>query len=1519
MNRFRVNLHPAFFDSLEVTESSEKTDNITEDLKDTKTDIMNDPDFRDMARNVYEEVRYEYSNEQSFRKDLNRFNARVAKYGDKWKEEISKGWGTLLMALNEEGYFEDYTPEKKNKELRKIKEKYVKEVKKQYKKNIWYAKDEKFKAIKDNIFWEESMDYPANKIYCKLTGAGTIIAAGRSYREWYGIDRLVDVEETIDGSTETSIDGDDKYLKRADRNFLSRDLPEYLWNIKGKTVWNIDLGVFSIEEDRTSKIDRKAIKEFLKAAGKIDVRWKDNAIALLEAFRDDRLSARSWKKKYKAVLKAHWIDVSDGNLSSIVRAGAFYISTQRNGLSSRDQHPIYLDVLTIIEEAGWAANAINNNRQKVEEAKLSKKDGTESESLNGVLDMPENKNLKYFAQKLWIRDLARVARLAEKSKDYFIKTPIKNIIANLNNDNELNASDYVIWWQKSWQQFLEILNQLNIKEEDALNNLYERAILENKALWLIDENLIPGKEQVKTQIEAWNKELVLLLQNIISKPGEDLATLLSWRREWQSLADWVSEDKLSEIEAEWKSRKEAFNEAGEILKNVPLDQYKAYFEWKQWVNVSNFADLQASLASCLYDNYKLWLWAWSTLTFKNWAEWLQIWVWAQARDKWGMLGLNIWYDKSFYVWKDWTLTQGLSAWVFLPIVSWSKDALAGAWLNFTADKVTVKTDTWVTHHRWFDAWFNVVTRTVYGWWHENRDKLEWLEEAASYQSDIFEQKIMWSLLDDIKSGLENSDDSKMDLNDPNILNMVKAKIEEKINEQEDIKPGDKQSIEDGMIRMLTVYNNADLSKDGVKYLIAKNIAEQYKLSWIAQRKIDIQNGGVYFSWYSIWGFWKVWTHLVWIYATVSATKQEIDGRWDRYVHQYEQEEDYQDVWTQGLLDSEINTKLRLSGNRALRINEDGTRIIIPASIAHRVKVTEKMKWFIEKDDKWNYLVHPSVVMSVNVPVWSAVTWGELIVGWKKWDNSEHLGRVPEEEYIVQKFEESKISALRESVDKYDMRIIDSALQQLIAKCPNDKQLVDFVAQLTTEQKGNLVDSLNAINNNNKKAKLTIDTDSTWNLKLNDPIMLGDGSWLEIEYKSNSEMISEDVKEIAQNVYTEALNLKDPKFLHEVKHKPWNTWKDFERAYNTLITTGQGENDVKEKIKKIFNYIDGKNRWIHQISNFEGILNSKFDALTGDDLVQALMSIRNIFARSSQVRWKTNKYEFKTRDRKNTMLSIIEQRSGRNGESWILKTLLDNNKIDVEAKQRYRQLFSSVSKYVHWESWFNEHEAQALDLKNTVGFNLWDKANPENPLFDPQIYDPAVDLNKLEEYGFNHTTRESLHQRAMGLFAKNPALVNPILKRLWVGKVDKKILEEAVDKAIKKPDNNNKIEMDADGKCKLTLDINGKIVTINAWMTFWFFTQCVNHTIILNDISWDRNGTTVNYKSSSHGASTVGEGTSQDNTATTVFTVGWAAVVGGDSGNDNWGWADTELWWDGGKWTWEGGDSHLENNHNYNYH
>jgi hypothetical protein len=310
--------------------------------------------------------------------------------------------------------------------------KYSKEVHDQYEKNIWSAWNKTFNNVKDVIFWPNSEENPAEKIYKELTWATSISRVDRRYTEWYDTEVLEPI--SLDGVEDASEDMSD----RQNRNFLSDDLPEYLWNIK-KTSWIVKafewLPIFSAKEDRPSKVDRKAIKQFLKVSSKIEVEWdKDKALALMEVFRDNALNTNSWEEDYKTVLAKYGVKVEDKYIEDIVKVGSFYIKTQSDNNSVRDQHAIYLSVLTAIEKKGWVKNAVNYFKPIVEQDEKDKKTEKKEGYQSGEKLQSTNLELYETAKNLWIVDFSSATRLSEKDAQYFKSHPIEKILANLNND-----------------------------------------------------------------------------------------------------------------------------------------------------------------------------------------------------------------------------------------------------------------------------------------------------------------------------------------------------------------------------------------------------------------------------------------------------------------------------------------------------------------------------------------------------------------------------------------------------------------------------------------------------------------------------------------------------------------------------------------------------------------------------------------------------------------------------------------------------------------------------------------------------------------------------------------------------------------------------------------------------------------------------------------------------------------------------------------------------------------------------
>jgi hypothetical protein len=164
---------------------------------------------------------------------------------------------------------------------------------------------------------------------------------------------------------------------------------------------------------------------------------------------------------------------------------------------------------------------------------------------------------------------------------------------------------------------------------------------------------------------------------------------------------------------------------------------------------------------------------------------------------------------------------------------------------------------------------------------------------------------------------------------------------------------------------------------------------------------------------------------------------------------------------------------------------------------------------------------------------------------------------------------------------------------------------------------------------------------------------------------------------------------------------------------------------------------------------------------------------------------------------------------------------------------------------------------------------------------------------------------------MRLFAGNEALINPVKKYLWLEGKPVKVWEFSVDGE----------------KWKLTLDIweknDIKTVTLKAWMKFGYFTQCVNHTVILDDISVEtEDWTKVTFASDVWENGTMKESTVSRIVSTTKVSLGLSVAFGGkedqpeepdlDWNSNNWNdglkvpeGADTNAGQDGWK-PWEGG-------------
>lgn len=1428
MNRFRVNLHPALFEIDELPRQQPEKYPERQDIDQTKNEVVENPAFSNIAGTVASNISSRYAeNYEQLTKNRKRFTERLksndsswTEYNKVWENKISGGFNHLMKALEENNYFKDCKSDadKTNKKA-EVLVKYLKEVRSQYENNIWVAGDKTFNNIKDTIFWENSKDYPANKVYCELTWAATIFNTDTHHMEWYGMTIL----ESWGNSTETSTEA---MSEKQNRKFLSNDLPQYLWNIK-KTPWILKafnwLPIFKVKESRPSKTDRKAIDNFLKTASRLQTQDKqDKAVALLNIFKESR--GNFGMEQYKALLSKHQITVEDKYLDDIVSVGKFYLDTQRDANNPENQHAIYLSVLKIIETEWWADNAATKFKPFIEQEKQNNKVEKKEWYANGKKLQETNPELYNIAKQLGITDFTSATRLSEKTENYFKQNNIGTILANLDNDNTLSARDTMTWWLKTWQQFLEIFNQ--VWENTALSNLADRVNLESQVLWITLPKY--DKDTIKVDIKNWHTWLILLLQNIINNPGEDLLTLL-----WDKKKPEYNKEQLA------NAKKQAEKMAGDMAKNIDLSWLK-----EAWLTgLPQPEELQSWLAATLYSEYTKGLGFWSKISFDEWVKWLAMNTGFQVRDD-GSVVVWIWlsYNKEINLWKWWSTTPMFSAWGFIPLWYWKPELGGSLWFS---DEIAKKwiTYKWVAQKIWLDAGVTMVNGAVVlsaglSWY---RDKLAWIDVAEHEKREEMAELVK-SMLDEY---IEESKKAVVPAQPRSIvLKLTDNDTMRKIIEQNAKKTGVPTEKIDTVVKatmkLLAPYEGATLSPSfqWFKEIIAEWVADQYAMAWAEDRKAHISDS-TYLSGANLWAFWVAGAPLVWIYAGIRLTDHDLDWYGDRWWNEYELNNANSEWWTDKTIDL-LNQRLGLSKNEALSVNEEG--IQIPNSLTAKMKVSEDMKWLMKKDQNWNVTLSKRTTLRESIMQWTAIQSKELYV-WAWPDFKTKLNTANDDWFtndmnkvndgVVEKVNELLYTP--EAIKWAIAQLKDQAQWQLDAYNPTDDEINKIVNDLKTK----------AEKNPNHKLRLVIEKNADW-ISSHIEDTNNEWRWLELQYTTKLEMFDSKAKQLADKVYERAAKLDNPGALNKIKHpvgKEMQAYKDFVAKLN-----GKNYEWAKSELIKVITKLNESYTW-------EKAFPTPAEWPTGEALGQLLMSINNVFARSTRVKWKgnvesLNQYEFTTQ-----MWSIVEER-----ERQIGSTL--DKKLSPQDAAIYKKLIAATKKYREQNNAeLNHTSAQAAHLNNTVWFNLWDQTNPENPLLNPEIYQYGMmDSAKLEECGFSLEEQNALHTRAINNFITNNALFNPLKRVLWLD-------ESATVKIAEWAELNN---------WKIKLDIWWKKVTLSSEMKFWYFTQCVNHTVILDNISLeDENGNTMNFGSGTWESGKYVEWNKSSIVATTTYNFGIA--------------------------------------------
>ena len=402
---------------------------------------------------------------------------------------------------------------------------------------------------------------------------------------------------------------------------------------------------------------------------------------------------------------------------------------------------------------------------------------------------------------------------------------------------------------------------------------------------------------------------------------------------------------------------------------------------------------------------------------------------------------------------------------------------------------------------------------------------------------------------------------------------------------------------------------------------------------------------------------------------------------------------------------------------------------------------------------------------------------------------------------------------------------------------------------------------------------------------------------EIGYMEEKELFDAGARAQAQEVYNWAASLENPTKLHAVKHpNPSENYTKFAKE----LYAGNFQK-AKEELEKI----------IWTLWNTFPQINWPSDV---EALWQLLMSINNIFARANNVIWrgtqnvddsKINTYEIRWEN----FWNIIWRRAGQ-----IKKTIEWNKYIDGWIKEAYAKCIDAMEAAKKWEDRYNEKQHAASSLMNTVWFNLWDKTNPENPLLGVEVYDKVMDAISLDwKDKFTKEVREQLHKHAMEKFIWNKALFDAIWKTVW--KTHAEILSAFENAKFKLEWNTWELRLDFDDK---------SYIMLKADMKLGYYTQCVNHTVILDNISVSTPDGTTHFNSQAWGSDKVITTTMNLNQATTIYTPGLSFTVSRSgekveesysTPTETWAWAvpttnplgdettgDGAKNWGSGKWT-----------------
>jgi len=1342
--------------------------------------------FRDVVWNIGRESMDRYQSDKlTTPEQLGKARKRHNENYKNWNKNVKEWYKDLLKTLDKNRYFESSTAQS----FEKIRKMYVSEIEKQYEDYVWGADDKAFDNVKDKLFTKKMWDsYPANVVYKKLNNDAEIFQRDLKGREAYSV--IIDESENNENGQVES----EKWSYK--KNFLSEKLPNCLCKIKSTPAWAKILQRTPIiwkSIDRPSEKDKEGIKDFVKLTekmSKLKWSWDTPELILIDVFEN---AQTDWtQRQWQDAFEQHNIKV-EGENSFLRKVSKVYNESYAKAQSTDDLN-IYLWILKVVKDYGWFDKTIATFKDDVE-AYSEKKDKKAWEKLK-----ENNPDLYGIAEKCNV-DYESALRLAEMDPESFKSRNVLRVLANVDNDKWVSQSD--VWASKSWQQFLQMASIVDKKlwEGTSLNNLLAHAKLLNKSqnLW-IDENSF-----TKEEINKWNKQVILLLQSIVSQPWEDFWTLLEFwtdakKKDEKMAEEFIAQETLRSNKYDAVKEQQIHDATDDLIKEMDID-------WDginkiEWVQAATPEWLHEAVAWALYTAYTDAIGLWARISFDEWVKWVALNGWFQVGDSWVSLWLSLSYRADIDLWKWWKLTPWVSI-GYVPFMSFEGDFTqwmnTGAWLEVAKkwinDKGIAKRFGVELNYTRILGTTNVFSAFVW----ESINKLQWIEDGMEDVKNEFKWRSSSVLEDIMKSStvLDFSDDDC----DRNIRTAIRSQIEKSLND-EDSKLLDKtgiNSLTDYTMRFLVNFNWMDISDESKRDEIAGKMSEELALArkYAALNKMDDK---AYFSWWRLWAslvqLWTWWT-VVW-HAWVSWTKHQADGYKDNSRSESR-------IWAEKfddrgeLTDAMINEiNIYLKDNEKLSIN--GDYVTIPQSLLNRVYIHPDMKWLIKHDESGNILIHKQTRLDMpRFAAWVATRSVRLNIGWGKDKDMVSLNWIKNDS---EWFADGDIDTTKLTWKEwFTMDLLERGLDWLRKKVP-ELESFHFDNRVLERLKGG------------HKWLITMEEkgSNSMDIRVNE-VKDNDALPLTIEYKWHkwAEMMSEEAQEVASHMYGEAQKVTS-NALYNISHNKNNKlYPDYDKFAHAVIE--QKYNEARDTISKMLPEMD---KYINQYQQ----KNNKVDfnqvagalqKLEWEELWKALMSINNIFARVSSVHggtdWKYHFvwYEGENRDEmvNKSMWSIVEARAKE--ISW----KINRSDLDPETKAAYQSLiaFAEQDRKVNSKK-YEDSSKEAKTLYNAIWINLWNRFSIENPLFNPEVYEDSIIDNPKFEW------RDTLLLHALDIIASNETLMDPIKEQLWI-----KWLVE-------------KITIDND---QLILDIWWEKVKISAQMKFAYFAQCVNHMLIIDNI------------------------------------------------------------------------------------